>query len=464
MLSGEPAPVNKQTGDELFAGTINGNGALLAQVTHQSDDTSLAHIVQRVKEAQASKPPIGRIVDKVAAVFVPIVLLIATITFLVWFNFGPDPHTGFALTASIAVLVIACPCALGLATPIAIMVGTGRAAQAGILIRNGDALQAASHLTHLVVDKTGTLTEGKPAVTDMLAFDIDKRRLLQITASLEINSEHPLASAIVKAAEKEGINTLPVESFSAITGHGVQGKIDNHLYRLGNARIMTENGIRVDPIETSLYQNRAVTPVYLADETQLLGRLLLEDPIRKSSINAVQSLQASGIEVVMCSGDSRHTVKAVAKQLGISQFHGEVLPEQKAEIVQTLQQQGFHVGMAGDGINDAPALAQANVGFAIGTGTDVAIENADVTLASNSLDSIRTAIELSRGTLRNIKQNLFGAFIYNVLGIPLAAGVLYPATGLLLSPVFASIAMALSSVTVVSNANRLRFMNIGESR
>jgi Cu+-exporting ATPase len=461
MLSGEPVPVAKQTGDSLFAGTINSNGAMLARVTHQSEDTALAHIIQRVKEAQASKPPIGRIVDKIAAVFVPIVLLIAAITFLIWFNFGPDPRTGFALTASIAVLVIACPCALGLATPIAIMVGTGRAAQAGILIRNGDALQAASTLTHLVVDKTGTLTKGKPAVTGKQAFTINEHRLLQLATSLEVNSEHPLANAIIQAADKGDINALPVESFSAITGRGVQGTIEHIFYRLGNAHFMTENSIEIEQAATTVSNNPAATPVYLADETKLLGVLLLEDPIRESSLNAIQRLQASDVEVVMCSGDNAHTVQTVAKQLGITQVHSEVLPEQKAEIVQRLQQQGFHVGMAGDGINDAPALAQANVGFAVGAGTDVAIENADITLANNSLDSISTAITLSRATIRNIKQNLFGAFIYNVLGIPLAAGVLYPATGLLLSPVLASIAMALSSVTVVTNANRLRFINLG---
>ncbi len=462
MLSGEPVPVTKQTGDTLFAGTINGNGAMLASVTHQSEDTALAHIIQRVKEAQASKPPIGRIVDKIAAVFVPIVLLITAITFLIWFNLGPDPRLGFALTTSIAVLVIACPCALGLATPIAIMVGTGRAAQAGILIRNGDALQAASHLTHLVVDKTGTLTQGKPAVTSKQAFTINEHRLLQLATSLEANSEHPLASAIIQAADKDDINALPVDSFSAITGRGVQGTIDHVLYRLGNARFMTENSIAIEQAATTVTKHPAATPVYLADETKLLGVMLLEDPIRESSLLAVQRLQASGVEVVMCSGDNAHTVQTVAQHLGISQVHSEVLPEQKAEIVQNLQQQGFHVGMAGDGINDAPALAQANVGFAVGAGTDVAIENADITLANNSLDSISTAIDLSRATIRNIKQNLFGAFIYNVLGIPLAAGVLYPATGLLLSPVLASIAMALSSVTVVTNANRLRFINLGE--
>ena len=462
MLSGEPVAVVKQPGDELFAGTINTHGVLLAGVSHQSGDTALAHIIQRVKEAQASKPPIGRMVDKVAAVFVPIVLVIAALTFIVWLSIGPEPRTAFALTAAIAVLVIACPCALGLATPIAIMVGTGRAAQAGILIRNGDALQAASHLSHLVVDKTGTLTEGKPAVTGKFAYGIDEHRLLQLAASLESNSEHPLAGAVVQAAQQVAVKILTVDSFEAITGQGVQGVIEHQVYRLGNARLMTANGISIEPVRTAIENATAATAVFLADDTQLLGMLLLEDPLRESSHYAVRRLQATGIEVVICSGDNPQTVRAVADKLNITQFHSEVLPQQKAEIIQALQQQGLHVGMAGDGINDAPALAQANVGFAVGAGTDVAIENADVTLASNSLDSIRTAIDLSRATIRNIKQNLFGAFIYNVLGIPLAAGVLYPATGLLLSPVFAGIAMALSSVTVVSNANRLRFIDLGE--
>jgi len=460
MLSGESLPVAKGRGDELTGGTINGNGSLVLRVTRLGEDTTLAHIIDRVRQAQSSKPPIGRLVDKVAAVFVPIVLGISAVTFAVWLLVGPQPAAAHALTAAIAVLVIACPCALGLATPIAIMVGTARAAQMGILIRNGDALQAAAGLTHLVVDKTGTLTEGRPRVTDIVpAPGVEENRLLAIAAGLEAHSEHPLAAAVLESAHSRQIEPLTVAGFSAITGRGIQGTAAGSLYRLGNQAFMTESGVDIaSPMAEAAARlsARAATVVYLARDRQLAGILALEDPLREDSHSAVEKLRASGIEVVMCTGDSRAAARAVATRLGIQEIHSEVLPEDKARVVETLQARGYRVGMAGDGINDAPALALADVGFAIGSGTDVAIENADITLASNSLHSIAAAVSISRATLHNIRQNLFGAFIYNVTGIPLAAGVFYPFTGLMLNPAFASAAMALSSVTVVSNANRLR--------
>ncbi len=458
MLTGESLPVGKQPGDAVTGGTLNGNGALLIRVTQAAENTTLARIIQMVKQAQSSKPPIGRLVDKVAGVFVPVVLAIAALTFAAWLATGPAPQGAYALTAGIAVLVIACPCALGLATPIAIMVGIGRAAQAGILIRNGDALQTVNGITHLVVDKTGTLTEGRPRVTRVQGDAVDAARLLQVAASLEVHSEHPLAGAIAAAARERGVTLKPVTAFMAHSGLGVSGRIDNRLCLAGNRRFMLDNGVAC----TEDGDDRAdrATLIYVARDTALLGTLQIEDPIREDSAGAVRDLRAAGIEVVMCTGDRAEAALAVAQRLGIEQVYSEVLPAHKADVVEKLQRQGHRVAMAGDGINDAPALARADVGFAIGSGTAIAIENADITLASNSLTSIRTAIALSRATLRNIKQNLFGAFIYNVIGIPLAAGVFYPLTGWLLNPVFASAAMAMSSVTVVTNANRLRFVRL----
>ena len=457
MLTGESIPVTKHAGDRVTGGTINGNGALYATVTQTPDNTTLAHIIERVKLAQSSKPPIGRLVDKVAAVFVPIVLIIAVITFCAWYFFGPDPRGGFALTTAIAVLVIACPCALGLATPIAIMIGSGRAAQSGILIRNGDALQAASEISHLVVDKTGTLTQGNPIVSHINAINTDENTLLKIASSLENHSEHPLASAILQSAEDHDISPALVTEFSSITGMGVQATLNNVHYRLGNTKIMEH--LTIDA--SSLSDAPSGTQVYVADETQLLGVLTLQDPLRPDSKKAVEKLRDSGVKIILCTGDNEETAQSVANELGIKIVHSETLPADKATIVQDLQKQGHNVAMAGDGINDAPALAQAHVSFAIGTGSEVAIENADITLANNSLHSVTEAIQISKVTMKNIKQNLFGAFVYNIIGIPLAAGVFYPVTGWLLNPMFASAAMALSSVTVVTNANRLRFFKTG---
>lgn len=461
MLTGEPLPVEKYPGDQVTGGTMNTTGSFTFTVTNTGEETTLARIINLVKRAQSSKPPIGRLADKVASVFVPTALCIALLTFVAWFFLAPEPRLAYALTASIAVLVIACPCALGLATPIAIMVGTGRAAELNILIRNSDGLQTAATLSHLVVDKTGTLTRGTPEVTAILpASGENSTELLEKAASLEAQSEHPLAQAVLQSAAVKGITPLSLTNFSAITGRGVQAEIDNTLYFLGNHHFMLDNALTLPDNLLKIAETRAAqgaTPIWLATSTAVLGLLVLQDPVRDDSVQAVKALQNKGITVVMCTGDNRATAKAVAEKLGIQTVHAEVLPEDKLHVVQKLQEKGYKVGMVGDGVNDAPALAQADTGFAIGSGTDVAIDNADITLAGDSLAHVATAITISRATIRNIKQNLFGAFIYNAIGIPLAAGVFYPFTGWLLQPMFASAAMALSSVTVVTNANRLRF-------
>ena len=461
LLTGEAMPVAKGPGDEVTGGTRNQGGTLLVEVTRPASETTLSHIIDMVRKAQLSKPPIGRLVDRVSAVFVPIVILIAIVTFVVWLLVGPEPALPLAITAAISVLVIACPCALGLATPIAIMVGTGRAARYNILIRNSEALQSASDLTHLVVDKTGTLTRGRPEVTALHpAPEVDENRLLALAASLEAHSEHPLAEAVTRAAAARQLQLPPIESFQACAGQGVQAVVEGRTTWLGKGAWLESQGVAIpEPAkrQAEAEARRGGTPVWLGDEGGFLGLLILRDPLREETPAAVRALQRKGVTLVMCTGDNELTARAVADELGIEEVHAEVLPEDKLAVVEALQQQGHKVGMVGDGVNDAPALARADTSFAIGSGTQVAIENADVTLAGDSLANVATAIEISRATLRNIRQNLVGAFIYNVTGIPLAAGVLYPLTGWLLQPMFASAAMALSSVTVVTNANRLRF-------
>ena len=466
MLTGESLAVAKQIGDEVIGGTSNHGGSLIISVNRLGDETTLSNIISMVQKAQLSKPPIANLVDKVSAVFVPIVIVIAVMTFFGWWLFGPQPQLAFAFTAGIAVLVIACPCALGLATPIAIMVGTGRAAQLGILIKNSDALQSASHLTHLVMDKTGTLTEGQPSITEIHCAiqeqgkKLNEQQLLQIALSLETGSEHPLAEAIIRAARQRNITASECNNFQSMSGRGISGEIEQQQYFLGNEKLMSEKSIEIDSQwqQTASQQaSQGGTPIWLADHQSLLGLLILKDPIRQDSAEAIKALHQQGIQLVMCTGDHRETATAVGNTLGIDRVYSELLPEQKLEIITDLQRQGYRVGMVGDGVNDAPALAKADTGFAIGSGTDVAIENADITLVGDSLKSVSTAIAISSATLRNIKENLFGAFIYNVIGIPLAAGLFYPLTGWLLNPMFASFAMAMSSVTVVSNANRLRF-------
>ena len=461
MITGEPLPVRKKEGDGLTGGTMNKTGSFTMKATSLAGDTTLAMIIAMVKKAQLSKPPIGRIVDKLSGVFVPIVMAISVTSFFFWLFLGPEPPLAHALTAAIAVLVIACPCALGLATPIAIMVGTSRAAQLGVLIRNSDGLQTASTLDYLVVDKTGTLTKGEPTITEIFPESgQNSDEILLLSASLEAGSEHPLAEAVIRALTDKGEKVLPVEDFMAVAGRGIEGLVAGKKYYLGSHLFLKELGITISEqliAEAEKQAGAGATPIYLAEAGQILGLLIIHDPLRPDSVAAVRALQKKGITVVMCSGDNRKTVAAVAREVGIDEIHSEVLPEEKLAVIESLQAKKHKVGMVGDGVNDAPALAQADTGFAIGSGTDVAIDNGDITLIGDSLMLVVTAIDISRATIRNIKQNLFGAFVYNSLGIPLAAGLFYPFTGWLLHPVFASIAMALSSVTVVSNANRLRF-------
>jgi Cu+-exporting ATPase len=459
MLTGESIPVEKSEGAEVIAGTINGNGSFLFKATRIGRDTLLAHIISSVRQAQASKPEIARLVDKVASVFVPVVVGIAAFTFLVWLIFGPSPSLGYAFVTAMTVLVIACPCALGLATPISIMVSVGRAAQKGILIRNGDALQSAGKLTCVVLDKTGTVTEGKPSVSSVEAaegYEIDG--VLRLAASLETGSEHPLASAIIAEADKRGLERLPIQSFNAVLGRGVQATIEDHAVLLGNQAFMDEN--KVDCGELServkVLAKQGQTPVLLAADGKVIGLVAVADPIKADSASAVAKLKQLGVKVLMVTGDNQATAQAIAALAGITEVRAQVMPQDKAEVVKELQARGEIVGMVGDGINDAPALAQANVGFAIGTGTDIAIESGDVVIMKGSITKVVDAMELSRATVLNIKQNLFGAFIYNTLSIPIAAGLLYPAFGILLNPMIAGAAMAMSSVTVVTNANRLR--------
>jgi Cu+-exporting ATPase len=460
MLTGEPMPVEKSVGAELAAGTLNKTGTLIFTATRVGKDTALARIIDMVKRAQSSKPAIGRLADKISSVFVPAVMLIAVASAVTWFFFGPQPALSFALVSATTVLIIACPCALGLATPMSIMVGVGKAAEHGVLIRNGEALQSAAHLDVMVLDKTGTITEGKPAVSAIHVFaNQDENTVLQKVASLEAGSEHALAQAILDAAKQRSLALQAVREFSALPGLGVRGKLQSESLLLGNKKLMIEQGVNITAHEALAQRlaEQGQTPVYFAIDKQLAAILAIADPVKADSIAAIQRLQRQGLRVIMLTGDNAVTAKAIADQVGIAEFLADVLPQHKAEKVQALQAEGNVVGMTGDGINDAPALAQADVGFAIGTGTDVAIESADIALMRGSLHGIADAIAISKATLRNIRQNLFGAFIYNVAGIPIAAGVLFPFTGMLLNPVVAGAAMALSSVTVVSNANRLRW-------
>ena len=462
MLTGEPVPVQKQQGDKVVAGTINKLGSFLFQARRIGKDTALAQIIEMVRAAQSSKPAIGRLADKVSSVFVPTVMIIAVVTFLAWFNFGPSEQgVTLAIVTTMTVLIIACPCALGLATPISIMVGVGKAAEYGILIRNGDALQQTGRLDTIILDKTGTVTEGKPSVTEIIpAGDWGEEEILRWSASVEQGSEHPLAEAIVNAASDRQISLLKSEQFAAIAGRGVEAFIEGQKVVLGNLKLMREHNIDIDSIlgKATALTYKAQTPMFVAVAGSAVGIVSVADAIKKDSQEAIERLHDFGLKVVLLTGDNEATATAVAQQVGIDQVFAEVLPKDKADMVASLQQQGVRVGMVGDGINDAPALARADVGFAIGTGTDVAIEAADITLMGGSLHGVPDTIRISRMTVRNIKQNLFGAFVYNTLGIPVAAGVLFPFIGMLLNPMIAGAAMAMSSLTVVSNANRLRFL------
>ncbi len=465
MLTGEPMPVGKTPGDEVSAGTINKTGSVQFRATRVGRETALARIIAMVKRAQNSKLPIGRLADTIAAYFVPAVMIIAVLSAMAWLNFGPDPAVAYAIVSATTVLIIACPCALGLATPMSVMVGVGKAAEAGVLIRNGEALQTASRLTAMILDKTGTITLGSPKVSDVvLVSDQSEEEVLCLTASLESGSEHPLALAILESVEERGLQIDKVENFKALAGQGVEGSIAGRQLLFGNEKLMQERGIGYEQYRTKVgdLARAAKTPMLFAIDGEIAAIIAVADPIKEDSVAAIRRLQEIGLRVVMLTGDNHATARAVADRAGVTEFYAEVLPEDKADKVAELQKLGEVVGMTGDGINDAPALAMADVGFAIGTGTDVAIESADVTLMRGSLHGLADAIAVSKATLRNIKQNLFGAFIYNVAGIPIAAGVLYPVFGLLLSPIIAGAAMAFSSLTVVSNANRLRLFKVQE--
>lgn len=458
MLTGEALPVAKTKGDIVTGGTLNGSGSFLMQVSHIGADTVLAHIITMIRQAQSSKPPIARLVDKVASIFVPVVVSIALLTFVLWYWLGPEPPLSYALVAAMTVLVIACPCALGLATPIAIIAGVGRAAQAGILIRNGEALQQAAKIDTVVLDKTGTITQGKPSLNALqVAQGQDATYLLQLAASLEKGSEHPLGQTIRAAAKAKQLKDVKVKRFQALAGHGVQAEVDGQQYWVGNTRLMQQQGLALEQWQAYLRELDAQgqTPVFLANSQQILALFGIADAIKADAKVSIQRLQQQGLNVIMLTGDRREVAQHIAAQVGIHTVHAEVLPADKLAVITQLQQQGRKVAMVGDGVNDAPALAQADVGIAIGAGTDVAIAAADITLIGSSLRGIADAITISQATNRTIWQNLFGAFVYNSLGIPIAAGALYPFTGMLLNPMIAGAAMALSSVTVVTNANRL---------
>ena len=462
MITGEPIPVEKSLGHQVVGGTINQNGTLNIRATAIGESTVLAQIIRMVEQAQGSKLPIQALVDKVTMWFVPAVMFLALLTFIVWFIFGPEPALTFSLVNAVAVLIIACPCAMGLATPTSIMVGTGRGAEMGILFRKGEALQLLQGVQVVAVDKTGTLTEGKPTLTDFYVQEgFDRDQVLQIVASVEAKSEHPIALAIVKAAEDENITFLPVTAFDSVTGSGIKAEVSGQAIQIGADRYMHAIGVDVRAFEQEATRlgNEGKTPIYVAIEQKLAAIVAVADPIKASTFSAIDALHQLGLKVAMITGDNRHTANAIAARLGIDQVEAEVLPNGKVDVVQQLQQKYGRVAFVGDGINDAPALAKSDVGIAIGTGTDVAIEAAEVVLMSGNLQGVPNAIALSKATIRNIHQNLFWAFIYNIALIPIAAGALYPAFGILLSPVFAAGAMALSSVFVLGNALRLKYFH-----
>jgi Cu+-exporting ATPase len=463
MITGEPIPVSKGSGDRVTGATVNGTGSFVMQAERVGQDTVLARIVQLVGEAQRSRAPIQRLADQVAGWFVPVVVLVAVGTFVVWALVGPEPRLAHALVNAVAVLIIACPCALGLATPMSIMVATGKGATMGVLFRNAEAIEVLRTVDTLVVDKTGTLTEGKPKLVTVIADGaVDEPTLLRLAGTLERGSEHPLAAAIVQGAKDRQVALSDAGDFASVTGQGVTGRVDGREVALGNRALMEQLGVSVGEVEAraNALRGEGQTVMYVAVDRRPVGLVGVADPIKASSPEAVEALHRDGVRLVMLTGDNAATAAAVARTLGIDDVMAEVLPEQKVEKVKELQAQGRVVAMAGDGINDAPALAQAAVGIAMGTGTDVAMESAGVTLVKGDLRGIARARGLSRRTMRNIRQNLFFAFIYNAAGVPIAAGVLYPAFGLLLSPIIAAAAMSFSSVSVVGNALRLRRVTV----
>jgi Cu+-exporting ATPase len=464
MITGEPIPVSKRAGEKVIGATVNQTGSFLMRAERIGSETVLAQIVQMVADAQRSRAPIQKLADTVSGYFVPGVIGVAIITFIVWSIVGPAPSMAYALVNAVSVLIIACPCALGLATPMSIMVGVGRAAQAGILVKNAEAIEVTEKVTHLVTDKTGTLTAGKPEVVSRIAANtVSERDLLRIAASVESQSEHPLARAIVEAAKKEKIEFQEVTDFHSITGGGVFGNLNGKTILIGKEKFLADSNVRFPEDltkEAHRLQERAETTVWIAVNGDAIGVLGIADPIKPTTREAVRKLHEMGLKIIMCTGDNRRTAESVARDLGIDEFKAEVMPDEKIEIVRDLKSQGAIVAMAGDGINDAPALAAADVGIAMGTGTDVAIESAGIILVKGDLMGIVKAIHLSRAVMRNIRQNLFFAFIYNALGVPIAAGLLYPFFGLLLSPMIAGAAMSFSSVSVIVNALRLRSIKL----
>lgn len=463
MVTGEPMPIEKTEGAKVIGGTVNGNGSLIIKAEKIGSDTMLAQIVQMVADAQRSQAPIQRVVDKVSGWFVPIVIVIAIIAFIAWTVFAAAQGFSYGLIAAVSVLIIACPCALGLATPMSIMVGVGRGAKSGVLIKNASALEILEKVDTLVVDKTGTLTEGKPALTHVVsASDLSEDEVLRLAASLEQGSEHPLAEAIVRGAEAKGLTLEKAGAFEAVTGKGVKGSVDGKEVALGNTKLMDD--IRVDSSslkeEADTYRAEGGTAMFIGVDGKLAGMIAVADPIKETTPQAISALHKAGLKIVMLTGDNETTARSVAEKLGIDEVHADVMPQDKSRIVGELRDGGAIIAMAGDGVNDAPALASAHVGVAMGTGTDVAMESAGVTLLRGDLNGIVTAINLSRATMRNIRQNLFFAFIYNAAGVPIAAGALYPFLGILLSPIIAAAAMSLSSVSVVANALRLNIKRL----
>ena len=464
MITGESMPVSKGPGDKVIGATLNQTGSFLMRTEKIGSETLLSQIVQMVAEAQRTRAPIQRLADTVSGYFVPAVIAIALITFVIWSIIGPAPPMAYALVNAVSVLIIACPCALGLATPMSIMVGVGRAAQAGVLVKNAEAIETAEKVTHLITDKTGTLTAGKPEVVTRIGVNAwGERDLLQIAASLESNSEHPLARAIVEAARKEKIELRDVTDFQSTTGGGVSGKVDGKIVHVGKEKFLTESNVSIsDELKKEAHglQEKAETTVWVAVDGKAVGILGIADPIKPTTKKAIRELHEMNLKVIMCTGDNRRTAESVARELGIDEFRAEVMPDEKIDIVKKLKSKGAIVAMAGDGINDAPALAAADVGIAMGTGTDVAIESAGITLVKGDLIGIVKAMHASRAVMRNIRQNLFFAFIYNALGVPIAAGALYPFFGILLSPMIAGAAMSFSSVSVIANALRLRSIRL----
>jgi P-type Cu+ transporter len=459
MVTGESLPVEKAVDSKVIGGTVNQNGSFIMRAEKLGSETLLAQIVRMVAEAQRSRAPIQALADKVSGYFVPAVIAVAVLTFILWAAFGPEPRLAHGLVNAVAVLIIACPCALGLATPMAVMVGTGRGAHAGVLVKNAEALEKLEKVDTLVLDKTGTLTEGKPRVVQLtLTEPMDENRFLRLAASLERSSEHPLAAAVVDEAKRRRLSLTEPSEFHSFSGKGLSGKVEGKQILIGNAALFLERQISLGKSAAAIeeFQRAGQTVILVASDGQFAGYIGVADPIKESTPSALKELQATGLRLVMLTGDNKATAQAIAAKLGIDNFEAEILPDQKASAVKKLQAQGRVVAMAGDGVNDAPALAQADVGIAMGTGTDVAIESGDITLVKGDLRAIVRARNLSRATMRNIRQNLFFAFVYNLLGVPLAAGILYPFFGLLLQPVFAAAAMSFSSVSVIANSLRLR--------